>query len=89
MLKLKLFLFKLFRIKYCHKCLSTKINSGYWSRCTDILFGGAGGDTGNRCFDCGYIVWNTTLSKFKHDHNPKQWKVYEDTPRFYNGTELK
>lgn len=84
----KLKLYKFLKIPYCNRCLCTKLNKNCWSRGWDKIYGGTLGSYGIRCFDCGYIEWDVPYQKFEASHNPDQWIIYQDTPRYKDGQPL-
>jgi len=84
----KLKIYKFLFIQYCPKCLKTNIDWGYWSRARDFVYGGCHGDSGHRCFDCGYITWKTPIEEYRTFYDPKQWIVFEDSPRFVDGKQI-
>lgn len=83
--RVKLFFLKLFKMKYCPRCLSMHLDDASWTRGTDLHYGGAIGCRGLRCYDCGYIQWHESLSSYKRHANSKYYKVYDDDPLYVDG----
>lgn len=53
------------RSKRCEKCNSKHLVKGYWVRGWNNLCEQACGDEGERCFDCGNIVWEKSCEQYK------------------------
>lgn len=84
--KIKLFFLKLFKVPYCHKCLRGQLSRGHWIRAWDMVYGGAGGDGGIRCFHCGYIEWDNTYEEFvKLMSVHPQYKLCSEDPQYKDG----
>jgi hypothetical protein len=67
---------KWFGIKHCTQCGSVHIDAGYWIRGWNDLCNQGCGDTGDRCYNCGHIVWKHTLDEYKQ-MLPKWCRAYE------------
>lgn len=58
-------LFKHKEVPRCKKCNSKHLNKSSYSRGWNNWLEQACGDTGVRCFDCGYIEWENPLKNIK------------------------
>jgi len=61
----------------CPNCGKRELQYGYWSRGYNELCRQACGDSGDRCYECGYIRWRLDYESYKSSL-PHWCRAYDD-----------